>query len=434
MGSSHVFLKENKSNKKTCSEECSKQLMKENQKKTFLSKYGVETNLQLANIRENNRQRLLKKETQELFKNIIKSKYGVDNVAYLDSVKTKREETNLKKYGTKNPLQNKNIQEKKRNTNLKKYGVIHPLQNKEILKKTKQTNFQKYGTTHPMKNSKVKQKVSDTMMKKYGSLAPLLHIKHPKDFTELDSFLSKKEQTISDLSEYFGISLRNMRRKICREKLQDKVQDFYKFSIPEIKIKNILDEMQVNYEVHFRKLIYPFEVDFYLPEYNVAIEVSPTFTHNIAKKELDYHYHKWRKCLQKNVRLITVFDNADETFILDIIKNSISPLQGISLTETEMKEEHKNFLRTYNINKKTKRIIELRENEKLIGVCLISDFIEPIILKQSEEIFNHLLEYGKLKLNNNFISFKDVGFFPCLQYIPEKQTYISTCGFSFIGD
>ena len=70
-------------------------------------------------------------------KNIIKEKYGVENVFQLSEVKEKIKKTNLEKYGCENPLQNDSIKEKVKQTCLEKYGVNNFSKTKDFCKKRK---------------------------------------------------------------------------------------------------------------------------------------------------------------------------------------------------------------------------------------------------------------------------------------------------------
>ena len=59
-----------------------------------------------------------------------------------------------------------------------------------------------------------------------------------------------------------------------------------------------------------RGLIYPQEVDIYIPSKQVAIEFNGLYWHSEkAGKGKDYHYNKWLSCKNKGVRLITVWED-----------------------------------------------------------------------------------------------------------------------------
>lgn len=59
-----------------------------------------------------------------------------------------------------------------------------------------------------------------------------------------------------------------------------------------------------------RGLIYPQEVDIYIPSKQVAIEFNGLYWHSEkAGKDKDYHYNKWLSCKNKGVQLITVWED-----------------------------------------------------------------------------------------------------------------------------
>lgn len=93
----------------------------------------------------------------------------------------------------------------------------------------------------------------------------------------------------------------------------------YHSSSYERKIEAILDSLNVYYQRYTRKIISPYELDFYLPENRLAIEASPLATHNSNSfgnlgfpdgkvKPHDYHQKKMKLCRDKGITLITLFE------------------------------------------------------------------------------------------------------------------------------
>ena len=80
-------------------------------------------------------------------------------------------------------------------------------------------------------------------------------------------------------------------------------------------IRNILEELDIKFEEHNRKIISPKELDFYLPDYNSAIECNGLYWHSDFKKEKAYHYNKFKDCENKGITLLTFWEN-------DIINNT----------------------------------------------------------------------------------------------------------------
>ena len=61
-------------------------------------------------------------------------------------------------------------------------------------------------------------------------------------------------------------------------------------------MKDILDNLNIEYIQHDRKLIGPKELDFYLNNYKIAIECNGTYWHSLQKKDKDYHINKFNIC------------------------------------------------------------------------------------------------------------------------------------------
>jgi len=86
-------------------------------------------------------------------------------------------------------------------------------------------------------------------------------------------------------------------------------------------IKDPLDFIQND-----KTIITPYELDFYLPEYNLAIEMNGDHWHSDKFKDKLYHYNKWKWCKERNIKLLTIFETewyAKSDIIKNIIKNNI---------------------------------------------------------------------------------------------------------------
>ena len=90
----------------------------------------------------------------------------------------------------------------------------------------------------------------------------------------------------------------------------------------ESRVDVLLTEMGVTYQTRTRQ--FGFELDFYLPEQQLAIEVSPLSTHNSNQyvnygmktaepKPQNYHKHKWQVAKDNGIKLITLFEKQLDT-------------------------------------------------------------------------------------------------------------------------
>lgn len=100
-------------------------------------------------------------------------------------------------------------------------------------------------------------------------------------------------------------------------------------------VEKILSDLSIVYEINNRKLISPFEIDIWLYDLNVGIEVNPSTSHclnqsrRMHKMTIDYHQKKALECWHKNIRLIQlydwdIFESDTNALISDLLVEQIS--------------------------------------------------------------------------------------------------------------
>lgn len=152
---------------------------------------------------------------------------------------------------------NKPDYNKIKQTCMKKYGVENYTQSKEHKDKYKATCLKKYGVEHVMKSSDIKQKIVQTNLERYGT---------PYVFQTS----GKEEKILRDWLCQYG----------------DFVSDY--------------------------KILNGKEIDCYNEKLKLGIEYCGLYWHNEQSPQprlRNYHYNKYRACLQNNVRLITIFSD-----------------------------------------------------------------------------------------------------------------------------
>lgn len=83
------------------------------------------------------------------------------------------------------------------------------------------------------------------------------------------------------------------------------------FSSQETEICDYLNQIGVNIkERGSKKIISPFELDIYLPDFNLAIEFNGIYWHTEQNgKDRNYHLNKTRMCEGKGIQLLHIFEN-----------------------------------------------------------------------------------------------------------------------------
>ena len=102
------------------------------------------------------------------------------------------------------------------------------------------------------------------------------------------------------------------------------------------------------------------ELDFYLPDYHLAIEYNGNYYHSDLKKPRLYHFEKFSMCEKIGIRLISIFEmdwNISKDKIKNLIKYSILPKERIPARKCVVKsvsiQEAWDFYDTYHIQNKS---------------------------------------------------------------------------------
>lgn len=411
--------------------------IKKKTEKTNLKRYGTKYPSQSKEIQE-----------KTIQTNI--SKYRVPFVTQSEEIKNKIAKTNLEKYGTKHSFQNKEIQEKIIQTNINKYGVDNPFKSKEIQEKIKRTNLDRYGVEYPSQSEIIKKKIQQTNLIRYGHKSVFediermkettmkkfnvestnqRHIENYKDWINLEEYLlkNKNKYTTVDLMEYFNLSNSSIRQNIIKLKMQDYVNNFYSLSINEdIFIKTLEKELNlkrnIDIELHNRTLIYPYEIDLFFPKYNIGIEISPTWTHqyngltetHFGKDDKFYHYNKFKKCKEKGIELLTIFDWTDTDKIIKFLRSKIdNKLITVPARKTKVNivdsltKEHKEFLEKNHIlgkinNSSTTKVVELLYQDKVLGIGVFEKKTNYFELRRLAFESNYRVVGGASKIISNY--------------------------------
>ena len=229
-----------------------------------------------------------------------------------------------------------------------------------------------------------------------------------------------------------------------------KLKKYFKiggFSRLETRLEDFIKTLNVEYIKHDRNQINPQELDFYFPEYNLAIEVNDNASHNSTKpylnttdfKSTQYHKEKTQLCKDKGIRLIHLWEweltdgkeyHKIENFLLDIFKTKTKIYaRKCKIKEISWSEAGK-FYDLYHLQsrgKVAKINYGLYYNNELIS-CM--SFGKPNFNSKSEwELlryavkFNYSIIGGAKKIFNKFIK----------EYKPHN--IISYCDISkFTGD
>jgi len=302
-------------------------------------------------------------------------RYGVENVFQNEEIKNKIKKANINKYGDESHNRNEEIKNNKKQIFLKKYGVSCYLNTIEQKEKSRIKKLRKYG------NLNNHNKIKDTFLRKYG-------VEHPSQVNEFkEKRIKNYKKTIVNniLFKYENIGMikadfekdkfifnceKGHQFEISRDLLKNRIKCHTLIctqcnpvsshvSGQEILFNNYIREIYSD-EMSFndKNIIYPYELDIYLPKEKISFEFNGLYWHDEIHRENNYHLNKTELTEKKGIRLIHVYED-DWIYKQEIVKSRIKNLLNktpinIYARKCEIKEIFdnniiKNFLETNHL-------------------------------------------------------------------------------------
>lgn len=229
----------------------------------------------------------------------------------------------------------------RRITNLEKYGHENVLASDYGKLKIKSTNISKYGFSSHTQTEEYKNKVKGKIM----STESIARVResHQLNFYNLLPEKFPKFTAMFDVNQYVGVKsyhnyewLCNTCNKIFFDHIDNGTSPICEHCNPigskhEMVTRNYLDSKNIKFIPNMIGMLpRGKEIDIYIPDKNVGIEMSGLRWHSTLNKSYtkDQHIIKHRECESIGIRLITVFD--DEMFYKSkIVHNRIDSILGL---------------------------------------------------------------------------------------------------------
>ena len=224
-------------------------------------------------------------------------------------IKEKIDNVCIDKFGIDNVFKLQEFQKRCCDTKIKKYGEPY-YSNRD---KSKQTCLKKYGVDNPMKSMEIQERFCNSMLNKYGCKYAM----HNEDFVKKLSNSLK----IAHKEGKYDESAKHMRNS----KIEQLFADY-------------LNEHNIEYLYQYRSEKYPYLCDFYIPEYDLYIEINGHWTHG---------KHPFNPDSEEDINILKVWQSKHTKYYdqaiyvwsqLDTKKRSIAFQNNI------------NFLQIYSIN------------------------------------------------------------------------------------
>jgi len=391
---------------------CQAEKIKRKIRATNLKKYGAESVLSVAKIRHKIEATNLKKygakyalqaeKVKQKAKETIKQKYGVEYISQAPAIQEKIKQTNLKKYGVENPAASQKIQEKIKQTNLKKYGVDNPSKSEAVKAKRSLTMLRRFGNTNPFKVQSIIDKITTTKKNKFldeifsgNRVVEATPLFTPKEYTGVTTMLSwrcdKCNTVFNDNLDYGSAP----RCPVCYPILSNT-------SSIEKEVRDYLSSLNIIHITNDRNLIHPKELDIFVPQYRIAIEIDGLYWHSDQFKPKNYHLQKTQLCEAKGIQLIHIFED-EWIYKQSIVKSRLKYLFGLCdqtigarLTNIQSIETAtKNiFLDTYHMQGADRSSIKIGAfyKDRLMGIMT---FVKPRLSLGQKKSFANRYELSR---------------------------------------
>lgn len=285
----------------------------------------------------------------------------------------KKRNTNVKRWGVSNPQSLQEIKEKQKSTMLNTHRVTNFAKSDEFVIKSKKTCIERYGVDNPSKNKKVVEKIRKkalernfndvlqkrriTCMNKFGTPASsqrhlttdALNKMHDIEYLTHQHLILKK--SCEEIANELGCSPTPILTKLTNAGIN--VTRHQQSSV-EKEILEYISQFTQTVEIGSYAIIPPRQIDIFIPEIKLAIEVNGVYWHSeLHGKDKNYHKTKTDQCNQIGVTLYHILD-VDWKNSKEIIKSKITGAFGkltrISGRKCTVKEVSSND-KSYFLNK-----------------------------------------------------------------------------------
>jgi len=461
------------------------QIQLKKREETNIKKYGVKNPSNVDEFKQKREETTLKRtwyknnlldpKVRETIKNTIKEKYWVDNISQNEDIKKLKEKKSLEIYKVPNVFLSKEVQEKIKQTNLKKYGYVNPssvqvvknkkikkcqetygeiytnnLQVPEIREKIKQTNLVIYGYEHPTKSDVVKNKMKNTWLKISSIWTMSTHNaiksyniewqKHNIEFSFIDWNYYYKcntcwSESIVENRRFISNRLYWLKTSPCLTcvPFQPNV------SFVETNFSNFIKKIYKGETINnTHSVIKPLEIDIYLPELKIGIEIHWLYWHSDKYKWKNDHYDKMKLCEQQGVQLYQFFeDEIPQAMMLmySIIANRNALKENLNLEElnieynlslTELKKVFARNMTVKLLDKKDKRFKELNDIMETYHVQWWDNAKYKYVLFDKENNIVSIMTFKKMSVDKNQKSSNSNNTY-------ELSRYVTLPGYQVIG-
>lgn len=258
--------------------------------------------------------------------------YGVDSSAKVADIQAKQKATVKAKYGAENIMQTDTGKKRLQKTMMERYGVpCNLMARDDVYDFSKRCYDALMGDNvwvRVLKKLAQDKKVSYDMLYKEYSLYRRDFILSMQVSDHIETLCKAWKKAGRDVIKYPTNTFFKMPvvmastflNEYAKKGLISLPSNFNYFkSQYELMVANYLDSLGVKYEVNNRSVLGGKEIDFYISDKKVGIEINPSVSHNsnkyaknrgrlfVSKEEL-YHYDKYKAAAKAGIVLLQLFE------------------------------------------------------------------------------------------------------------------------------
>jgi len=160
-----------------------------------------------------------------------------------------------------------------------------------------------------------------------------------------------KKKDLKTIAEKHNLSIEQLKRVFSENEI-DVILHSYNKSKGEIELKNYIKSFDINVNSIKRNFEEErFEIDCFLPEFNLGIEYCGEFWHSDINKNKKYHQNKTAWCQKQNIQLLTIFESEwkyKNNIIKSMIENKIGKSKKIYGRQCIVKEIDSNTSKMFH--------------------------------------------------------------------------------------
>lgn len=165
-------------------------------------------------------------------------------------------------------------------------------------------------------------------------------ITNKEKLTEL--IFSLKYKTTINIAKELGCSPIKVNRAIREFGLEHMIDAYVSYG--EQWIDELLESLGV-FHYKTRQIIYPYEIDFYCPDYGIGIEFNGDYWHSVEQHGTKYHLKKYEMAKKKDIFLIHIYEHEWVDFegrekIEFFLRNFFSPSRDSFLEKIVLNSEN----------------------------------------------------------------------------------------------